>query len=66
MASGAPNSKGQFIEAGQSFPGILLGYRVFLASRRSSWLPGVLGAEVDDAQECSWSRCCEALALLGR
>jgi hypothetical protein len=31
----------------------------------SLWLPGVLGAEVDDAREGSWSRCCEALALLG-
>jgi hypothetical protein len=32
----------------------------------SSWLPGVLGTEVDDAREGSWSRRCEVLALLGR
>jgi hypothetical protein len=27
MASGAPDSAGQFVEAGQGFPGILLGSR---------------------------------------
>jgi hypothetical protein len=32
----------------------------------SSWLPGVSNAEVDNAQEGCWSRCGEALALLGR
>jgi hypothetical protein len=36
-----------------------------LAPRHSSWLPGVLGIEVDDTREGSWSRCSEALALLG-
>jgi hypothetical protein len=38
----------------------------FLAPKCSSWLPGVLGIEVDDAREGSWGRCCEALILLGR
>jgi hypothetical protein len=31
----------------------------------SLWLLGVPGTEVDDTQEGSRSRCCEALALLG-
>jgi hypothetical protein len=67
MASGAPDSEGRFVELGQSFPSILLGSRVFLLTPgRSSWLSGVLGAVVDDAREGSWSRCCEALALLSR
>jgi hypothetical protein len=66
MASGASDSEGRFIEAGHSFPGILLGSQAFfLAPEHSSWLLSVLGAEMDDAREGSWSRCCEALALLG-
>jgi hypothetical protein len=30
-----------------------------------SGLPGILSAEVDDAQEGSWSQCCEVLSILG-
>jgi hypothetical protein len=32
----------------------------------SSGLPGILGTEVDDAREGSWSQCYEVLVLLGR
>jgi hypothetical protein len=31
----------------------------------SFWLLSVLGTEVDDTQEGSWSQCCEELSLLG-
>jgi hypothetical protein len=37
-----------------------------LAPKHSSGLTGVLGTEVDDGQEHSWSLCREALAFLGR
>jgi hypothetical protein len=29
----------------------------FLATRCSSWFPGILGAEVDDAPDRSWRQC---------
>jgi hypothetical protein len=45
MASGALDKKSQFIDVGQDFLGI------FLASGHSSWLPGVLCAEVDDTRD---------------
>jgi hypothetical protein len=35
----------------------------FLAPGRSFRFPCILGAEVDDAQEGSWSRCFMVLAL---
>jgi hypothetical protein len=67
MASGALDSEGRFVEAGQSFPSTLLGSPMFfLTPGQSSCLPGILGTEVDDVGEGSWSQCYEALALLGR
>jgi hypothetical protein len=56
MAGGAPDGEGQFVVVGQSFHGFLLGPRC------SSCFPGILGAEVDDAQDDSW-RCCFTMWL---
>jgi hypothetical protein len=54
MTSGAQTRDSRFIE---------VGWRFSQHSRQFQSL--LLGAEVDDTREGSWSRCCEALALLG-
>jgi hypothetical protein len=55
VTSAAQTCDGRFIEASWGFHGIPINSRVFfLPPKCSSRLPGILGAEVDDAQDDSW------------
>jgi hypothetical protein len=55
VTSAAQTCDGRFIEASWGFHGIPINSRVFfLPPKCSSRLRGILGAEVDDAQDDSW------------
>jgi hypothetical protein len=54
MTSETQTLDSQFIEVGWAFLGIHVGSRVFfLPPRCSFWLLGILGVDVDDAQDDS-------------